>query len=104
MQSTHVSEEMLKQRMPESQPSFIAAFNHLVGFLTGFYRLNLPEDECMALAVAALSGHPRAEFLVASAYDAADDALEARIWYERAARRGHLPAMLQLRQFIGASA
>jgi TPR repeat protein len=104
MQSTQINEEMLKQRMPESHPSFIAAFNHLVTFLTGFYRLNLPEDECMALAVAALSGHARAEFLVASAYDAADDAMEARLWYERAARRGHLPAMLQLRHFIGASA
>ncbi|HUO61555.1 MAG TPA: hypothetical protein VMU24_12865 [Candidatus Acidoferrales bacterium] len=104
MLNTNVDEEMLKQRTPESQPSFIAAFNHLLAFLTGFYRLNLPEDECMALAVAALSGHPRAEFLVASAYDAADDAVEARLWYERAARRGHLPAMLQLRHFIGASA
>jgi TPR repeat protein len=104
MQIANTSDEMLKQQVPENHPSFMAAFNHLLEFLTGFYRIDLPEDECIALAFAALGGHPRAEFLVASAYDAADDALEARLWYERAARRGHLPAMLQLRQFIGASA
>lgn len=84
--------------------SFVLALQRLLNFLTGFYRVDLPEEECMALAVAALSGHPRAEFLVASAYDAADDAVEARLWYERSARRGFVPAMLQLRHFAEASA
>jgi len=84
--------------------SFVMALQRLLEFLTGFYRVELPREECVALAVAALSGHPRAEFLVASAYDAADDAVEARLWYERAARRGFVPAMLQLRHFSEASA
>ncbi len=87
-----------------SLASCVMALQRLLDFLTGFYRVELPQDECMALAVAALSGHARAEFLVASAYDAADDAVEARLWYERSARRGFVPAMLQLRQFAEATA
>ena len=56
----------------------------------------LSEEECAALAVAALGGHPEAEFLVGSLFDAAGDPARAMEWYRRSASRHYPPAMLQL--------
>jgi hypothetical protein len=56
----------------------------------------LSEEECAALAAAALGGHPEAEFLVGSLFDAANAPARAMEWYRRSASRDYLPAMLQL--------
>ena len=56
----------------------------------------MSEEECKALAVAALSGHAEAEFMIGSVYDAAEEPARAMEWYSRAANRDYLPAMLQL--------
>jgi TPR repeat protein len=73
-----------------------AALRELCHFLTTFPRIQMSEDECEALAVAAVSGHAEAEFMVASVYDAAGEDERAMEWYSRAAQRKYLPAMLQL--------
>lgn len=84
--------------------SFAAALSRLSSFLNGFFPVDVPENECLALAVAALNGHPHAEYLVGSAYEADENDAEARLWYERAARQGFVPAMLQLQQYAGSPA
>lgn len=56
----------------------------------------LSTEECSALAVVALGGHPEAEFLVGSLFDAAGDPARAMEWYRRSASRHYPPAMLQL--------
>jgi TPR repeat protein len=56
----------------------------------------LREEECAALADAALGGNPEAEFLVGSLFDAAGDRARAMDWYRRSASRDYRPAMLQL--------
>jgi TPR repeat protein len=56
----------------------------------------LSEEECAALAAAALDGHAEAEFLVGSVFDAAHDPARALEWYRRSARGDFAPAKLQL--------
>ena len=62
----------------------------------GSPRVELSEQECAALAVAAINGRAEAEFTVASVFDAAGYTARAAEWYRRAASRDYLPAMLQL--------
>lgn len=56
----------------------------------------LSEEECTELAAAALGGHPEAEFLVGSLFDAAHDPARAMEWYRRSASHDYAPAKLQL--------
>jgi hypothetical protein len=73
-----------------------ANLRELCQFLSAFPNIEISEEECEALAVAAISGHAEAEFMIGSVYDAAGEAACARKWYFRSAGRDYLPAMLQL--------
>ena len=73
-----------------------ATLRELCHFLTNFPGIQMSEDECEALAVAAVSGHAEAEFMIGSVFDAAEEPAQATMWYARAAARDYLPAMLQL--------
>jgi hypothetical protein len=73
-----------------------ATLRELCRFLSSFPNIQMSEEECEALAVAAISGHAEAEFMVASVFDAADEPARAMEWYFRSANREYLPAMLQL--------
>ena len=79
-----------------SHRTLSAVLRELCHFLTTFPHIQMNEDECEALAVAAVSGHAEAEFMVASVYDAAGENERAIEWYSRSAERKYLPAMLQL--------
>ncbi len=68
----------------------------LCRFLSAFPNIQMSQQECEALAIAAISGHPEAEFMIGSLFDAADEPARANEWYFRAATRDYLPAMLQL--------
>ncbi len=78
--------------------SFSQQFRELCKFLLGFAQKHgvMSYDDCVALAAGAFGGHAHAEFLVATAYDAAEERMHAKRWYERAARHGFVPAMVQL--------
>lgn len=80
----------------DSQRTLSATLRELCHFLTNFPNIQMTEDDCEALAVAAVSGHAEAEFMIGSVYDAADEPGRAMEWYSRAANRDYLPAMLQL--------
>ncbi len=73
-------------------------FRDLCNFLVNFAQKHgvMSYDDCVALALGALGGHAHAEFLVATAYDAAEEKMHAKRWYERAARHGFVPAIVQL--------
>jgi hypothetical protein len=73
-----------------------AALRELCRFLCSFPNIQMSEEECEALAVAAISGHAEAEFMIGSVFDAADRPQQAMEWYWRSASRDYLPAMLQL--------
>ncbi len=75
-----------------------AGLRELLHFLVNFSQIHgvLSDDDCLALAVGAYAGHAHAEFLVATAYDAAEEPMQAKRWYARAARHGFLPSMLRL--------
>jgi hypothetical protein len=73
-----------------------ASLRELCRFLTSLPNIQMSEEECEALAVAAISGHAEAEFMVGSVFDAADEPARAMEWYYRSASRDYLPAMLQL--------
>jgi hypothetical protein len=73
-----------------------AALRELCNFLFTFPNMEMSEDDCAALAAAALSGHAEAEFMVGSVFDAAGETARAMDWYWRSASRDYLPAMLQL--------
>ncbi len=73
-----------------------ASLRELCHFLTGFPDIQMSEEECEALAVAAISGHAEAEFMIGSVFDAAGESARAMEWYSRSANRDYLPAMLQL--------
>ncbi len=77
-------------------------FRDLCKFLVNFAQKHgaMSYDDCVALAVGAFGGHAHAEFLVATAYDAAEERMHAKRWYERSARHGFVPAMVQL-QYVG---
>jgi hypothetical protein len=79
-----------------SQRSLSTTLRELCRFLTSFPNIQMSEDECEALAVAAISGHAEAEFMIGSVFDAADEPARAMEWYFRSASREYLPAMLQL--------
>jgi hypothetical protein len=73
-------------------------FRDLCKFLVSFAQKHgaMSNDDCVALALGAFGGHAHAEFLVATAYDAAEECMHAKRWYERSARHGYVPAMVQL--------
>ena len=73
-------------------------FRDLCKFLVSFAQRHgaMSYDDCVALALGAFGGHAHAEFLVATAYDAAEERMHAKRWYERSARHGFVPAMVQL--------
>lgn len=73
-----------------------AILRELYRLLSSFPNLQMSEQECAALAIAAISGHAEAEFMVASVFDAAGETARATEWYLRSASRDYLPAMLQL--------
>ncbi len=73
-----------------------ATLRELCRFLCAFPNIQMNEEDCQALAVAAVSGHAEAEFMVASVFDAAGESARAMEWYYRSASRDYLPAMLQL--------
>jgi len=78
------------------QMSLSATLRELCQFLTSFPNIQMSDEDCKALAVAAVSGHAEAEFMIGSVYDAAEEHALAMEWYSRAANRDYLPAMLQL--------
>jgi hypothetical protein len=81
----------------ESSPETMSAtLRELCRFLSSFPNIQMSEEECEALAVAAISGHAEAEFMIGSVFDAADEPARAMEWYFRSANREYLPAMLQL--------
>jgi hypothetical protein len=79
-----------------SHRSMSATLRELCRFLSSFPNIQMSEEECEALAVAAISGHAEAEFMIGSVFDAAEEADRAMEWYSRSASREYLPAMLQL--------
>ncbi len=79
-----------------SQRTLSATLRELCRFLTSFPKIQMSEQDCEALAVAAISGHAEAEFMIGSVFDAADEPARAMEWYSRSASREYLPAMLQL--------
>jgi hypothetical protein len=79
-----------------SPKTMCATLRELCRFLSSFPNIQMSEEECEALAVAAVSGHAEAEFMVGSVFDAADEPARAMEWYFRSASRDYLPAMLQL--------
>lgn len=80
----------------ESNKLMGATLRQLRSFLTRFDNIQMTEDECDSLAVAAVSGHAEAEFMVGTVYDAAGESVHAMEWYRRAAQRDYLPALLQM--------
>jgi hypothetical protein len=79
-----------------SPRSLSAALRELRQFLITFPNIQMSEEECAALAVAAVSGQAEAEFMIGSVFDAAGESDRAMEWYSRSAGRDYLPAMLQL--------
>ena len=79
-----------------SRRTLAATLRELCRFLSAFPNMEMSEEECEALAVAAVSGQPEAEFMIGSVFDAADEPDRAMEWYLRSASREYLPAMLQL--------
>jgi hypothetical protein len=79
-----------------SQKVLSATLRELCRFLSTLPNIQMSEEECEALAVAAISGHAEAEFMIGSVFDAADEPARAMEWYFRAASRDYMPAMLQL--------
>jgi len=79
-----------------SQRALSATLRELCHFLSSFPNIQMSEEDCEALAFAAVSGHAEAEFMVGSVFDAADEPERAMEWYLRSANRDYLPAMLQL--------
>jgi hypothetical protein len=73
-----------------------ATLRDLRQFLLTFPNIQMSEEECEALAVAAVSGHAEAEFMIGSVFDAAGESARAMEWYSRSAGRDYMPAMLQL--------
>jgi hypothetical protein len=73
-------------------------FRDLYKFLVSFAEKHgaMTHDDCFALALGAFNSHAHAEFLVATAYDAAEERMHAKRWYERSARHGFVPALVQL--------
>lgn len=80
----------------ESHKLMQATLRQLRSFLTRFDNIQMSTEECESLAVAAVSGHAEAEFMVGTVYDAAGESAHAMEWYRRAAMRDYLPALLQM--------
>ena len=100
METTLDEIEMIpvRQETPRKAGFRGAGLRELLAFLVSFSRKHgvLSDDDCLALALGACAGHAHAEFLVATAYDAADEPMQAKRWYTRAARHGFLPSSLRL--------
>jgi hypothetical protein len=79
-----------------SHKTMSATLRELCRFLSSLPNIQMSEEECEALAVAAISGHAEAEFMIGSVFDADDEPARAMQWYFRSASREYLPAMLQL--------
>jgi hypothetical protein len=80
----------------DSDKLLSASLRELRRILSSFFPIQLNDEECAALAREALRGKAEAEFTVASLFDAAGHTARAIEWYDRAASRNYLPAMLQL--------
>ncbi len=91
-----MSVETMPVRQASAHAILRATLRELCRFLSAFPNIQMDEEECQALAVAAVSGHAEAEFMVASVFDAAGESARAMEWYYRSASRDYLPAMLQL--------
>jgi hypothetical protein len=91
-----VAAALAVREAPTTQRSMSAALRELCHFLVTFPNIQMSHAECEALAVAAISGHAEAEFMIGSVFDAAGEDERARDWYWRAASRDYRPAMLQL--------
>jgi hypothetical protein len=89
---------ILDRATGRSSGSMTQQFRDLCKFLVSFAQKHgaMSYDDCVALALGAFGGHAHAEFLVATAYDAAEECMHAKRWYERSARHGFTPAMVQL--------
>lgn len=72
-----------------------ASLDELTTFLLMYDNNGMSDEDCVSLAFAAICGHAAAEFLVATVYDAAEDMVNATLWYQRAADKGFVPAQLQ---------
>jgi len=90
--------KMFDRAIGKSTSSVTQQFGDLCKFLVSFAQKHgaMSYDDCVALALGAFGGHAHAEFLVATAYDAAEECMHAKRWYERSARHGFVPAMVQL--------
>ena len=90
--------KILDRATVKSMGSMTQQFRDLCKFLVDFAQKHgaMSYDDCVALALGAFGGHAHAEFLVATAYDAAEERMHAKRWYERSARHGFTPAMVQL--------
>jgi hypothetical protein len=77
------------------QRALIASLDELCGLLSSF-PIQMSPKEREAVAVAAISGHAEAEFMVGCVFDAADQPARAMEWYFRSASHDYVPAMLQL--------
>lgn len=96
----------MPRKQPDSQTILSATLHELCRYLSASPLVPanevsakedpLSEQECAELAAAALGGHPEAEFLVGSLFDAAGDPARAMEWYRRSASHDYPPAMLQL--------
>ena len=89
---------MFDRAIGKSTVTVTQQFRDLCKFLVTFAQKHgaMSQDDCVALALGAFGGHAHAEFLVATAYDAAEERMHAKRWYERSARHGFVPAMVQL--------
>ena len=90
--------KMLDRALGKSTVNVTQQFRDLCKFLVNFAQKHgaMSQDDCVALALGAFGGHAHAEFLVATAYDAAEERMHAKRWYERSARHGFVPAIVQL--------
>jgi TPR repeat protein len=86
----------MPDRESTSHKMLSATLRELCRFLSSFPNLKMSDQECAALAMAAVGGHAEAEFMVGSLFDAADEPARAAEWYRRSASHDYLPAMLQL--------
>jgi hypothetical protein len=72
-----------------------ATLDELCGLLSAF-PAQMSHEECEALAVAAISGHGEAEFMVGCVFAACDQPNRAMEWYFHSASHNYTPAKLQL--------
>jgi hypothetical protein len=64
---------------PNSQAALSATLPDLHRFIASFPFFRISEEECESLAAAAAGGHPEAEFVVGSIFDATDEPARDRV-------------------------